>query len=82
MKTPLLSAALVLSGVAISGCVPSPTTYETTPVQVETAKGVVTCQLYTRERVVWDRAINRPNSMSVEEGDAVCRAEGERLKNS
>lgn len=82
MNIPFLPTALIVSAVGISGCVPSPTHYETTPVQVQTAKGVVTCQLYTPERVLWDRAIDRPNSMSVEEGDAVCRAEGEQRKAS
>ena len=49
----------------LGGCVGGPTQYETTPVNVQTAQGVVVCQLYTRERVIWDRSINRPASMSV-----------------
>ncbi|WP_424986669.1 hypothetical protein [Microbulbifer sp. S227A] len=81
MKTPRLPAALILSGLVVMGCTPSPAAYETPPVQVKTPQGIVTCQLYTPERVLWDRAIDRPNSMSVQEGDAVCRAEGERRKN-
>lgn len=55
-----------------------PTGVETTPVQVATEKGVVTCQLYTRDQVLWDRSINRPTSMDVREADAVCIAEGNR----
>ncbi|MDU9003281.1 hypothetical protein [Sedimentitalea todarodis] len=82
MKVPYVPAAVILSALAVAGCAPSPADYETTPVQVKTAQGVVTCQLYTPERVLWDRAIDRPNSMSVQQGDAVCRAEGERRKNS
>lgn len=82
MNVPIAPATLILSVFAVAGCSLSPVDYETTPVQVKTAKGVVTCQLYTPDRVLWDRAIDRPNSMSVQEGDAVCRAEGERLKNS
>ncbi|MEP3334005.1 hypothetical protein [Sedimentitalea sp.] len=82
MKVPSVPAALILSAVAVAGCVPSPASFESAPVQVQTAQGVVTCQLYTPERVYWDRAIDRPNSMSVQQGDAVCRAEGERRKNS
>jgi hypothetical protein len=67
-------AALALLG----GCVQSPEYYETTPVQVATPKGVVTCQLYTREMVIWDRSIDRPARMSVQEADAICQAEGRR----
>ncbi len=64
----------------LSGCSIDPQNYETTPVQLKTAKGIVTCQLYTKERVLWDRAIDRPNNMSVREADNICRAEGERQK--
>lgn len=63
-----------------TGCVPSPEEFETEPVRVQTAKGVVTCQLYSPDYVVWDRAIDRPSSMSVQEGDAICKAEGQRRK--
>lgn len=73
-------AALALPIVAVAGCVASPVEFETTPVKVETTNGVVTCQLYTKDLVVWDRAIDRPASMSVQEADSVCRAEGERRK--
>ncbi len=83
MKIPFLPpAALILAAVVVSGCANAPAHYETTPVQVKTAQGIVTCQLYTKERVLWDRAIDRPNAMSVQDADAVCRAEGERQKNS
>lgn len=61
----------------LSGCF-DPQNYETEPVRVETRQGVVTCQLYTRERVLWDRSIHRPETMSVETADQVCRAEGAR----
>ncbi|TMV08542.1 hypothetical protein FGK63_05285 [Ruegeria sediminis] len=64
--------------VLVSGCAPTPESLETEPVQVQTSKGVVTCQLYTHSRVLWDRAIDRPNNMSVKEGDEVCRNEGRR----
>jgi type IV pilus biogenesis protein CpaD/CtpE len=69
-----------LAAALLAGCVQSPEAYETTPVKVETPKGIVTCQLYTREIVVWDRAIDRPAKMGVQEADAICRAEGERQK--
>ncbi|MEX0348632.1 MAG: hypothetical protein AB3N15_04335 [Paracoccaceae bacterium] len=66
--------------VILSGCVPSPENYETTPVQVQSAKGIVTCQLYSKDLVVWDRAIDRPNNMGVQEADDICREEGRREK--
>ncbi len=71
-----------ISALVLAGCSVDPQNFETTPVQVKTAKGIVTCQLYTKERVLWDRAIDRPDNMSVREADDVCRAEGIRQKNS
>ncbi|WP_264213566.1 hypothetical protein [Leisingera thetidis] len=65
---------------ALGGCV-SPENYETEPVQIQTSAGVVVCQLYTKDRVLWDRSILRPDSMSVEQADAICRNEGLRQKN-
>lgn len=62
----------------LSACSLDPRDYETTPVVVNTAAGPVTCQLYTKERVIWDRSIARPNSMDVETADNICRAEGTR----
>lgn len=65
---------------ALTGCV-SPEQFETAPVQLRTSKGIVTCQLYTKERVLWDRSIDRPASMSVKEADDICKTEGYRQKN-
>ncbi|MEL7256683.1 MAG: hypothetical protein AAFN80_02425 [Pseudomonadota bacterium] len=79
LKTAVLGS---FSTLILAGCAPDPRSFETTPVQVKTAKGIVTCQLYTKERVLWDRAIDRPNNMTVREADDVCRAEGIRQKNS
>ena len=56
----------------------SPEVYESEPVQVDTPAGVVTCQLYTRNLVLWDRAIDRPETMSVSTADAICVNEGNR----
>ena len=73
--------AMVMAGLALLGataCSIDPRDFETEPVEVATSKGVVTCQLYTKERVTWDRAIDRPDNMSGEEADDVCRAEGAR----
>lgn len=75
-------AVFALPVLAMAGCVASPKDYETTPVKVETDQGTVTCQLYTDDLVVWDRAIDRPASMSVKAADSVCLAEGERRKNA
>ena len=75
-KVGLLVGAMMF----LYGCVGDPSTYETEPVSLETPKGTVICQLYTPDRVIWDRAINRPDSMSIKEADDLCRAEGERQK--
>ena len=69
-----IAAALT---VFLCGCI-SPEDYETAPVEVSTAQGIVTCQLYKHDRVIWDRAIHRPETMSVAAADAVCVAEGKR----
>jgi hypothetical protein len=70
-------SALGVVALSLSACI-SPTDRETTPVAVQTAEGTVTCQLYDPQRVVWDRATNRPETMSVSTADNVCRAEGVR----
>lgn len=81
MPEPKISMLLVAAAI-LSGCASSPQSYESTPVKIETSKGLVTCQLYTRDRVLWDRAIDRPSSMSVKEADSICLAEGKRWKAS
>ncbi len=65
----LLSATIVLSG-----CLRS--SYESTPVEVNTPKGKVTCQLYTPDRVQWDEAIAKPANMSEKEADNICIEKG------
>ena len=74
--------AVALASTLLAGCSVDPQSFETAPVSVQTPKGVVVCQLYTRERVLWDRAIDRPDTMTVREADNICRAEGTRWKNS
>lgn len=81
MSTKLKVAAFVVVSAGLTGCVGSPEHHETTPVEVETAQGTVTCQLYTRERVMWDRSINRPNAMDVKVADEICREAGRRWAN-
>ena len=78
-----VNVALLIAGtLALAACVPDPRDFETTPVQVKTPKGIVTCQLYTKERVIWDRAIDLPAGMTVKEADAYCHQEGLRQKNA
>ncbi len=68
------------SAIALTGCVGGidKATYATEPVQVETDKGIVTCQLYREDRVIWDEAIDFPKSMTLQQADAVCQDEGYR----
>lgn len=84
-RTAILNAraAVLLLGLAcvLSACVPDPRDYESPPVKLDTPDGTVTCQLYTRERVIWDRAIDHPPSMSLARADEYCQAEGHRQKN-
>ena len=74
-KLRLAICALTLA--TLSACA-SPEVYETEPVKVDTPIGVVTCQLYTPDLVVWDRAIDRPENMSVSTADGICVNEGKR----
>jgi len=67
---------LILTVTGLAACA-SPESYETEPVKVDTPIGVVTCQLYTRDLVVWDRAIDRPETMTVSTADAICVNEGQ-----
>lgn len=60
----------------IAAC--SPQEMETDPVVLATPQGPVTCQLYTRSQVLWDRSIDRPATMGVRTADALCVAEGKR----
>ncbi|GAB4534763.1 MAG: hypothetical protein Tsb0024_04560 [Ruegeria sp.] len=80
MTSTTVKSTVLLAGLAVlAGCIPSPRDLETTPVKVQTPKGVVTCQLYRQDRVDWDRAIDFPaTKMSVPEADAYCQQEGQR----
>lgn len=80
MKTSIVRATILLPVLTVmTGCIPSPRELETTPVKVQTPKGIVTCQLYRQDRVDWDRAIDFPaTKMSVPEADAYCQQEGQR----
>ncbi|MGV6802890.1 MAG: hypothetical protein ACWA49_01700 [Ruegeria sp.] len=80
MKSTILKFAVLFPITAtLTGCIPTPRELESTPVKVQTPKGVVTCQLYRLDRVDWDRAIDFPaTKMSVPEADAYCQQEGQR----
>lgn len=65
---------------ALSACSIDPKDWETEPVTVDTPNGQVVCQLYSEDIVRWDRAIERPENMSVETADAYCHNEGVKQK--
>jgi len=46
--------------------------YESTPVNVQTSKCVVTCQLYMVDRVQWDEAIAILSGIFKNEADRIC----------
>jgi hypothetical protein len=74
---PLVSLTiLAVSGIMLSACAPNPVDFESPPVVLQTSEGPVTCQLYRADMVVWDRAIDRPDTMSVETGDNLCKQAG------
>ncbi|GLK65423.1 hypothetical protein F8A10_08390 [Paracoccus kondratievae] len=76
MKILLPISALLL----LTACSIDPKDYESQPVTVQTAAGPVVCQLYTKNIVRWDRAITRPDNMSVETADQICVNEGLRQR--
>lgn len=76
-KTLILAVA---TGLIVSGCSIDQRAYETEPVQVSTSKGIVTCQLYRDDRVLWDEATDFPAGMTLAEADQICIREGIRVK--
>ncbi|WP_171176498.1 hypothetical protein [Ruegeria sp. HKCCD8929] len=73
------STLIVISAATLSGCaIPTRENLATTPVNVETPQGTVTCQLYTSDTTLWDEAIAHPESMTSRAADKVCKAEGRR----
>ena len=71
--------AVAIGGLILAGCVPNPDQFATRPVQIDTPGGLVTCQLYTPSRVIWDRSVARPETMTAQQADNYCRGEGQRL---
>ena len=79
MKGYILTTTVAL--LALGGCSINKADYVSEPVEVSTAKGVVTCQLYRDSQVVWDEAVAFPqNRMTLAEADQICKQEGERIK--
>lgn len=76
MTNKFKTTGTLLSALMVAGCIGSPEEYETPPVEVQSSQGVVTCQLYTPQTVIWDRAIDWPRTMSVKEADSLCKARG------
>ncbi|NHF74375.1 hypothetical protein [Paracoccus xiamenensis] len=75
-----IKLTLAIAAVAtLSACSLNPKDYESAPILADSAMGPVTCQIYTEGQVTWDRSINRPDGMSVETADNLCRAEGKRI---
>jgi hypothetical protein len=66
---------VLIPATVLSGCT-DPANFETTPVDVETSRGTVTCQLYAPNVVTWDQAVLAPEGMSIPEADKVCQTEG------
>ena len=71
--------AIAVLTASLAGCI-DPQQYEATPVQVSSPQGVVTCQFYTQTYVLWDRAVDFPQTMTLAQADNICKAEGERRR--
>lgn len=69
----------ITSFLALSGCV-NRASYETAPVKVASPQGVVLCQLYSANIVLWDQAISVPEGMLITTGDSICHNEGLRIR--
>ena len=55
--------------------------FQTPLVAVQTPAGAVKCQLYTRDTVLWDEAVEYPATYTKEEADAWCRLGGATIMN-
>lgn len=73
--------SLVLAGLLVSACsIESKSSFESPEVVVTTDAGPVTCQLYTRDELIWDRATLRPSTLTDDQANQICRDEGVRLQ--
>ncbi|MEO1562973.1 MAG: hypothetical protein AAFR98_06005 [Pseudomonadota bacterium] len=72
---------LSVTALVVAGCSVDKAEYLSEPVLVKTPKGIVTCQLYRDDRVLWDEAVAFPQSrMTLAEADEVCQEEGRRVR--
>lgn len=76
----MLRVVLPVTLLALAACADVKKSYESDPVTIQTESGPVTCQLYTPDMVMWDRAISKPNGMGDADANRHCRAEGELRK--
>lgn len=66
---------VVCAAFVLAGCV-SPRDFETDPITVSTEQGDVVCQLYTHQRVMFDKSVSHPDAMSKQDADKVCVDKG------
>ena len=73
----------------VSACSLDPKDYETEPVTIPVPKeyvpvtgkdATITCQLYTKDRVRWDRATSYPEKLTHKHADNACLNEGYRQR--
>ena len=75
----LLFLCLFCALFTITGCA-NKKEHETTPIRLNTPEGLVVCQLYSLDLIMWDTSITRPKSISKETTDTICIAEVARLQ--
>ena len=54
--------------------------HETTPIRLNTPEGLLVCQLYALDFIMWDTSITRLKSMIKETANKICISEGARLQ--
>ena len=74
----LLFLCLFCALFIITGCA-NKKEHETTPIRLSTPEGLVVCQLYSLDLIMWDTSITWPKSISKETADKIRIAEGARL---
>ncbi|MEO0341797.1 MAG: hypothetical protein AAF198_00025 [Pseudomonadota bacterium] len=74
-----IGITLLAGAITLTGCV-NQEDYETRPVQLQVSSGIITCQLYRLDRVLWDEAISAQTGMSIATADNFCAQEGVRVR--
>ena len=62
----------------LSACV-NVNDFETDPIMVKTEAGDVWCQLYTHQKVMFDKSISYPDSLTRQQADSICISKGEEV---